>query len=55
VEAMTRRLTIAARRKLNDATRQRYRAGSARGERRYTIAEFVWVTGSHDKHALRVS
>ena len=54
VEEMARRLSMATRRELKDAIRQRYQATIQRRERRQILAEFVRVTGYHRKHALRV-
>jgi hypothetical protein len=54
VEEMTRRLSMATRRELKGAIRQRYQGSSDRRERRRIVAEFVRVTGYHRKHALRV-
>ena len=54
VEEMARQLSMATRRELKDAIRQRYLGSSDRRERRQILAEFVRVTGYHRKHALRV-
>src|SRR5271167_5030598 len=51
---MARRLSMATRRELKDAIRERYQAASEGRERRQILAEFVRVTGYHRKHALRV-
>jgi hypothetical protein len=51
---MVRQLSMATRRELKDAIRQRYQGSSDRHERRQILAEFVRVTGYHRKHALRV-
>jgi hypothetical protein len=51
---MARQLSMATRRELKDAIRQRYQAATDRRERRQILAEFVRVTGYHRKHALRV-
>jgi hypothetical protein len=51
---MARQLSMATRRELKDAIRQRYQAATERRERRQILAELVRVTGYHRKHALRV-
>jgi hypothetical protein len=51
---MARQLSMATRRELKDAIRQRYQGSSDHRERRRILAEFVRVTGYHRKHALRV-
>jgi hypothetical protein len=51
---MGRQLSMATRRELRDAIRQRYQGSSDRRERGQILAEFVRVTGYHRKHALRV-
>src|SRR5215469_386503 len=51
---MARQLSMATRRELKDAIRQRYQAANERRERRQILAELVRVTGYHRKHALRV-
>jgi hypothetical protein len=51
---MARQLSMATRRELKDAIRQRYQGSSDGRERRQILAEFVRVTGYHRKHALRV-
>jgi hypothetical protein len=53
VEEMAR-LSMATRRELKDAIRQRYQSATERRERRQILSEFVRVTGYHRKHALRV-
>jgi hypothetical protein len=53
-EKMARQLSMATRRELKDAIRQRYQAATERRERRQILAELVRVTGYHRKHALRV-
>src|SRR5579875_2707950 len=52
-EEMARRLSMATRRELKDAIRQRYQGSSDRRERGQILSEFVRVTGYHRKHALR--
>ena len=54
VEEMVRQLSMATRRELKDAIRERYQAATKRWERRQIVSEFVQVTGYHRKHALRV-
>jgi len=51
---MARQLSMATRRELKDAIRQRYQAATERRERRQILAELVRVTGYHRKHAQRV-
>jgi hypothetical protein len=51
---MARQLSMATRRELKDAIRQRYQGSSDRRERGQILAEIVRVTGYHRKHALRV-
>jgi hypothetical protein len=51
---MARQLSMATRRELKDAIRQRYQGSGDGRERRQILAEFVRVTGYHRKHALRV-
>jgi len=51
---MARQLSMATRRELKDAIRQRYQAATEGQERRQILAEFVRVTGYHRKYALRV-
>jgi hypothetical protein len=51
---MVRQLSMATRRELKDAIRERYQAATRRWERRQIVSEFVQVTGYHRKHALRV-
>jgi len=51
---MARQLSMATRRELKDAIRQRYQGTSDGRKRRQILAEFVRVTGYHRKHALRV-
>jgi hypothetical protein len=53
-EKMARQLSMATRRELKDAIRQRYQAATEHRERRQILAELVRVTGYHRKHALRV-
>src|SRR5260370_37989991 len=50
---MRRRLSIATRKELVQAIRERYR-GATRKQRRSILDEFVAVTGCHRKHAIRV-
>jgi len=54
VEEMARRLSVATRRELKAAIRERYQAATRREEREQILSEFVRVTGYHRKHALRV-
>jgi hypothetical protein len=54
VEEMARQLSMATRRELKDAIRERYQGAAGRPERRQILSEFVRVTGYHRKHALRV-
>ena len=54
VEEMARQLSMATRRELKDAIRERYQAATRRRARRQILSEFVRVTGYHRKHALRV-
>ena len=54
MQKMLRRLSMATRRELKDAIRERYRAATERRDRRKILEEFVRVTGYHRKHALRV-
>jgi hypothetical protein len=54
VEKMARQLSMATRRELKDAVRERYQAAGEGRQRRQILAEFVRVTGYHRKHALRV-
>jgi hypothetical protein len=54
VEEMARQLSMATRRELKDAIRERYRATTKPWERRRIVSELVRVTGYHRKHALRV-
>ena len=51
---MARQLSMATRRELKDAIRERYQEAAGRPERRQIPSEFVGVTGYHRKHALRV-
>src|SRR5215469_8026373 len=51
---MARQLSMATRRELKDAIRQRYQGSGDRRERRQILAEFVRVTGYHRKHAFCV-
>src|SRR6266849_4549115 len=51
---MARQLSMATRRELKDAIRERYQAATRPRERRQILSEFVRVTGYHRKHALRV-
>src|SRR6266481_1837601 len=51
---MARQLSMATRRELKDAIRERYQAATRRRERQQILSEFVRVTGYHRKHALRV-
>jgi hypothetical protein len=51
---LARQLSLATRRELKDAMRQRYRAATERRERRQIPGEFFRVTGYHRKQALRV-
>jgi len=51
---MARQLSMATRRELKDAIRERYQAATRRRERWQILSEFVRVTGYHRKHALRV-
>src|ERR1035437_7030450 len=50
---MARQLSMATRRELKDAIRERYQAATRRWERRQILSELVRVTGYHRKHALR--
>jgi hypothetical protein len=50
---MGRRISMATRREILNATRQRY-AGKSRREKSRILDEFVAVTGYHRKHALRL-
>ena len=50
---MGRRISMATRRELLDAVRERY-AGRSREEKSRILDEFVAVTGYHRKHALRL-
>jgi hypothetical protein len=52
VGKMARQLSMATRRELKDAIRERYQAAGERRQRRQILAEFVRVTGYHRKHAL---
>jgi hypothetical protein len=45
VEKMPRQLSMATRRELKDAIRERYQAASEGRDRRLILAEFVRVTG----------
>jgi hypothetical protein len=54
VEEMARQLSMATRRELKDAIRERYQTATNRRERRQILSEFIRVTGYHRKHALRV-
>jgi len=45
VEEMARQLSMATRRELKDAIRQRYQESSDRRERRRILTEFVRITG----------
>jgi hypothetical protein len=51
---MARQLSMATRRELKDAIRERYQGAARRPERRQILSEFARVTGYHRKHALRV-
>jgi hypothetical protein len=51
---MARQLSVATRRELKDAIRERYQAARRQRERRQILSELVRVTGYHRKHALRV-
>jgi hypothetical protein len=53
VEEMVRQLSMATRRELKDAIRERYQAATRRWERRQIVSEFVQVTGYHRKHAVQ--
>ena len=55
VEEMARQLSMATRRELKNAIRQRSQESRKRRERRQILAEFVRVTGYHRKHAQRVA
>jgi hypothetical protein len=54
VEEIARQLSMATRRELKDAIRERYQAAMRLREGRQILSEFVRVTGYHRKHALRV-
>jgi len=49
VAGMVRQLSMATRRELKDAIRERYQGAAGRRERRQILSEFVRVTGYHRK------
>jgi hypothetical protein len=52
---MARQLSMATRRELKDAIRERYQGAAGRQERRQILSEFVRVTGvSSQERAVRV-
>ena len=51
---MARRLSMATRRELKDAIRERYQVATGQRELGQILSEFIRVTGYHRKHALRV-
>ncbi len=50
---MTRQLSMATRKELISAVRQRY-CNAPPAEKRHLLDEFVALTGYHRKHAIRI-